>query len=576
MTVTITAVHTTDGQYYEQGYVTVGLEIEGVVYSIQINFYCNLLATWKQEVVNGTETTIAKKVTYEYIDGVLSKNGNNFTQVRNALGDLQTWKSDMTKNGGTLSQMNTRINNASESVSTLQETVNGHTESISEIRQTADRISLTVEGSGAIELLDSSSQSAALTVSARSSMTDTDGNGYGYMKKLLTLDTSRLLSASANGEMNRGKGFDQNKLPFAPYVIEVSADFVVSANSVLSSRTGHMALYAQPQEYDGGTIGSDCQIGVTFTRGTTAQAVNQRLSATFYWNYPLDCFRYLRMESGLTGTIRNPSVKLMPASSVDSLKKTGIDISQGIIVLDAEKVAVTGDLVSKSLQTPGANGYPIRISDGVFEILNSAGTAGIRIAWDDNGAPYFLFTNADGSKAYTVNYDGFDKITQAVINAKWTEVYWKLVNASNDNKLGAYGLVRYTSVRTKFYEYQEQYNYETKQYQYGGGYNGKTYKTKSVSMSENGSPSSSVLIPDGWYISGTLGPHVDGAVTSSAGTVYVSHIYHFVGGMRTDNKAIYFTGNETNHYRFLNSSGAVVLYSTIKEYMSGIYGITIY
>ena len=141
-----------------------------------------------------------------------------------------------------------------------------------------------------------------------------------------------------------------------------------------------MALYAQPQEYDGGTIGSDCQIGVTFTRGTTAQAVNQRLSATFYWNYPLDCFRYLRMESGLTGTIRNPSVKLMPASSVDSLKKTGIDISQGIIVLDAEKVAVTGDLVSKSLQTPGANGYPIRISDGVFEILNSAGTVGIRIA----------------------------------------------------------------------------------------------------------------------------------------------------------------------------------------------------
>lgn len=66
-TIGITNVGTSGGEYLTSGYVTVSVTYGSKSYSVRLNFYCNLLGTWKTSIENGIESDISRHIGY-YID----------------------------------------------------------------------------------------------------------------------------------------------------------------------------------------------------------------------------------------------------------------------------------------------------------------------------------------------------------------------------------------------------------------------------------------------------------------------------------------------------------------------------
>lgn len=66
-TIGITNVETSGGEYLTSGYVTVSVTYGDKTYSVRLNFYCNLLGTWKRSIENGIESDISRHIGY-YID----------------------------------------------------------------------------------------------------------------------------------------------------------------------------------------------------------------------------------------------------------------------------------------------------------------------------------------------------------------------------------------------------------------------------------------------------------------------------------------------------------------------------
>ena len=99
--VSITAVDTwtvgegTDAhnEYVEEGYVTIAFTYKGQPYSLTFTFKCNLLGSWKRQVIGDTETIVAQKTTY-------TVDGQNYT-VQQDLGNF--------------------VKSSTENISTLQE-----------------------------------------------------------------------------------------------------------------------------------------------------------------------------------------------------------------------------------------------------------------------------------------------------------------------------------------------------------------------------------------------------------------------------------------------------------------------
>lgn len=132
-----------------EGYVEVSVNItNGPTIPVKILLYYNRNGSWQESIEGGVETIVANKVTYDYINGVVSRNGFSFDSIRSAVSSLETWKStkESTYDGyaTTIESQNTRLSDAESNISTIQTTVNGHTTSISAIEQKANRISLNV------------------------------------------------------------------------------------------------------------------------------------------------------------------------------------------------------------------------------------------------------------------------------------------------------------------------------------------------------------------------------------------------------------------------------------------------
>lgn len=153
MTLTITPTRSGSSSagytYPESGYADFRVTVGGMYYDIRIQFYCNLLGTWKQSVEAGTETIVAKKISYVVNEGddskTIAQSTATFNSVRDAANSFQKWKVDTT-NGYAKDQtnVNTRIDNAFEAVQELREEVDGELQNYSTIEQTANSISLSV------------------------------------------------------------------------------------------------------------------------------------------------------------------------------------------------------------------------------------------------------------------------------------------------------------------------------------------------------------------------------------------------------------------------------------------------
>ena len=325
--VKITEIKTNNGQYYDQGYVTVVITINGKDYTVRINFYCNLLGTWKQSVENGVETIVAKKVTYTLTgeeDTDIETAKNEFDSYRDAVKSVQTWKEqkETTYNGyaSQISSANTQINNANTSISQLRTTVNGHTDSISSIEQTSEAIKMGVYN-GWDEIV--------LYKDVRSSVRANYGTTEGRASEAYSSYYDKLGSAD---------------IPSGSYYIEVSYEIMIGS----SANDGSVSL---SMYYNNGYDDDTFTIKVGDVKSGAYVARKEYLRK----NYKIQRFDSFELYNGLIDSnkqytvyayIRNLKIAVV-SDSDGALAKTGIDIEKGVIRLTSANTEMSGNLKVK-------------------------------------------------------------------------------------------------------------------------------------------------------------------------------------------------------------------------------------
>lgn len=230
----------------------------------------------------------------------------------------------------------------------------------------------------------------------------------------------------------------------------------------------------------------------------------------------------------------------------DELSSTGIDIERGMIRLDAERTIVTGNLQAKGIDTEETAGHRIHIEGGTFNVYDNNGNVGLRIGWDDedNGAPYIILCNSDGSKSYKLTYDGVKTASgtftnddlnttslrlnpsgysASVISANTYATYYYKYNAAKNNITGAYSRQNPNSSGV----------YDDSWAALRSQYDNKWFNTQSVSNVLQAN--TSYMIADGYYIASTGTSQVVGTKT-----IYTRAFYAASGGTLSSVGSVYY------------------------------------
>jgi hypothetical protein len=150
--------HGSPAEYYTEGSFKVNVNVTDpdtgstVSFSVTVLCYANLLGTWKESVENGVKTVIADEVDYDYLDGVLTKNGRTYTQTASAAGNYETWSTQADTVNGSKANMIKKTTTAQQTadgvstkVSAITSEVSGQTVlKESQVTQYADKITASV------------------------------------------------------------------------------------------------------------------------------------------------------------------------------------------------------------------------------------------------------------------------------------------------------------------------------------------------------------------------------------------------------------------------------------------------
>ena len=121
----------------------------------------------------------------------------------------------------------------------------------------------------------------------------------------------------------------------------------------------------------------------------------------------------------------------------DTTKFIGSDGQKKVLIKDGKVSAElidTKQMVAEKMRTkPDSTGLSINIFGGVFEVITKYGHRGISMEVDGNGFPHLIFYGADGRPKYDLGGDGLARMTDGVIQARWSTI--KLSQASTLNDL---------------------------------------------------------------------------------------------------------------------------------------------
>ena len=90
----------------------------------------------------------------------------------------------------------------------------------------------------------------------------------------------------------------------------------------------------------------------------------------------------------------------------DKLQRTGIDIENKKITLDAENTIVTGSFAAKKVNTSDAGVGHITMENGVMQVFNSANILQITFGMDSSGNILLRYYNQDGTIAWDLGPTG--------------------------------------------------------------------------------------------------------------------------------------------------------------------------
>ena len=120
----------------------------------------------------------------------------------------------------------------------------------------------------------------------------------------------------------------------------------------------------------------------------------------------------------------------------NTTKFIGADGQKEVLIKDGKVNAELIDakqLVAEKMRTkPDNTGLSINIFGGVFEVITKYGQRGISMEVDGNGFPHLIFYGADGRPKYDLGGDGLARMTDGVIQARWSTIKLSQVTTLND------------------------------------------------------------------------------------------------------------------------------------------------
>ena len=249
----------------------------------------------------------------------------------------------------------------------------------------------------------------------------------------------------------------------------------------------------------------------------------------------------------------------------DGLERTGIDIKNRKITLDAETVEVTGTLAVPRVETVGNPERKIEIDNGTFKVYNKDGVPGISIGWDEDGEPFILLSNSDGTDYYKLNYHSIDKSSGTFTADSFdTDYLMPLVPDITQANQAIYGGI--TTGYSKAYLYHAGKNLATGAYQTTDPDNpsslvdysqqradrdGKMFTTNSVSSVLKDSPTPYLDSNGAYYITPKANPY-----WSSHLDVVCKEVYWYDNGELNPLKnGLVYIRKLNGVYYFCNSNG---------------------
>ncbi len=288
-----------------------------------------------------------------------------------------------------------------------------------------------------------------------------------------------------------------------------------------------------------GTVTWNSVTQVTATSGMSYRG-GPHSGVPYSWFDPDDPMAESKPESGY---------KFRPTKCINAL--TGEEWSaNGNIHTDAEgnvilRNALFASAISaNTLDTQSVNGRRIHIEGGVFNVHDDNGNIGLRIGWDDddNGAPYIILSNTDGTKSWKVTYDGVKEASATFSQDKFNPID---LNPSGGSALSIHN----NTNSSTYYRYTAAKNLVTGAYSNqnpsgGGGtgmwqtyranQNNKVFTTNTVTsvVSANGS---NYRIPNGYYISVEELPS-----SGSNPVIYSRYLYSADNGILAEVGIVYY------------------------------------
>ena len=164
----------------------------------------------------------------------------------------------------------------------------------------------------------------------------------------------------------------------------------------------------------------------------------------------------------------------------DTTKFVDADGQKKVLIKDGKVSAELIDakqMVAEKMRTkPDSTGLSINIFGGVFEVITKYGQRGISLEVDGNGFPHLIFYGADGRPKYDLGGDGLTRMTDGVIQARWSTI--KLSQASTLNDL-----YPHTTHDIVYHEHTAAYNNVTGTWGANAEYNDILFTDESFSSS---------------------------------------------------------------------------------------------
>lgn len=395
----------TINKYCEEGYIDIVVRYNGVNTTVRFNFYCNLLGTWKREVVGDAEIVAAQKVNYIY-------DPSNPNQV--------VKQSDYGEYVRSSSENLARLN------SEVEDPTTGLITKTSELKQTADGLSSDVSAIKMGKNLFKGALSADGWASEGSVPYTTPS---GTVHIALPPDVGddgwfNVVQSSHNYICRSYVSLKKNQWYVLSFYTKTTTAFNVTIYKTAASAGSWTTVKTLA-----------IPAGSASTRRYVAFEMTGDTSDNNFFSFPVKTLRYPQLELGKDGT-STPT-----AFEVDSVTETssrisqtadhieakvgdcGIDIDNKTITLTAEKTTVSGELTVPRVMNENAD-MVTTCEAGVVKVQSKSTASYGVFAINNLGEVVLQMYDKDG--ALVLNLGG---TPNTAVNGDWRAVKFKRVDS---------------------------------------------------------------------------------------------------------------------------------------------------